>query len=82
MYDLPVPIVMKSGSLNCLETLRPLLARTMVALPLRFNLCRLQVQEPSEMYLARSRCRHNSNSTIDGYKGVQKVLTRIVDCSA
>jgi len=68
LYDLPVPIVMKSGSLNCLECPRPPLARTTIALPLRFTLCRLQVQEPSKMYLARSRCRHNSNSTIDGYK--------------
>jgi hypothetical protein len=69
MYDLPVPTAMKSGSPNCLERPRPLLPRATVALPLRFTLGRLQVQEPSEMYLARSRCRHNSNSIIDGYKG-------------
>jgi hypothetical protein len=69
MYELSVPIVMKSVSLNCLKRPGSPLARTTIALPLRFTLCRLQVQEPSKMYLARSRCRHNSNSTIDGYKG-------------
>jgi hypothetical protein len=69
MYELPVPIVMKSVNLICLERPRSPLARTTIALPLRFTLCGLQVQEPSKMYLARSGCRHNSNSTIDGYKG-------------
>jgi hypothetical protein len=59
MYDLLVPIVLKSESLNCLEPLWSLLVLARVALPLRFTLCRLQVQRPSEMQLARSRCRHD-----------------------
>ena len=57
------------GGLNRLQPPRYPLARTTIALKLRFTSCRLQLQEPAEMYLAMSHCRHNSNSTIDGYIG-------------
>jgi len=81
MYDLPVPIVMKSGSLNCLEPLRSLLTRTTVALPLRFTdvgcSYRSRLKRISSGHAVAITAIAPSMDT----KSAQKMLTRLVDYS-